>query len=162
MHNFDVPPLSECFHCVNLTNGLEAVPHLRQLQLPYSVSRIQSTYCEQAKWDELIIETDPNLLLSLATGNWCARLRQRHAANRPLTIATRSCLVWDFGSRNRKRGVPRAIWYGLEFLRYAATQSWLSDVVDTPPEAFLRGVRVTSQFDAIIRGLGKTAKKCAL
>lgn len=29
------------------------------------------------------------------------------------------CLVWDFGSRNLKRGVPRAVWYGLEFLRCA-------------------------------------------
>lgn len=30
------------------------------------------------------------------------------------------CLVWDFGSRNLKRGMPRAVWYGLEFLRCAS------------------------------------------
>ncbi len=22
-----------------------------------------------------------------------------------------SCLVWDFASRNKKRGIPRALWY---------------------------------------------------
>ena len=72
MRDIIIPPLAECHHYVNLTNGLEAIPHLRQLQLPYAFTRIQSTYCEQQKWDELVIEADPNLMMSMAMGNWYA------------------------------------------------------------------------------------------
>lgn len=101
-HDLALPPLAECVLYVNLTNGLEAIPHLTCLGLPYQLTRIQSTYCEQQKFEELIIEADPGLLMALAMGS--------------------TCLVWDFGSRNKKRGVPRALWYGLEFLRCAAVR----------------------------------------
>lgn len=30
-----LPPLAECHHYVNLTNGIEAIPRLQQLGLPY-------------------------------------------------------------------------------------------------------------------------------
>ena len=29
-----------------------------------------------------------------------------------------SAQVWDLGSRNKDVAVPRALWYGLEFVRY--------------------------------------------
>jgi hypothetical protein len=35
----DLVPLSRCFHFVNLTNGLEAIPHLTALGLPYQFTR---------------------------------------------------------------------------------------------------------------------------
>ena len=46
----------------------------------------------------------------------------------PTRSSSRSCLVYDFGSRNKKRGAPRAVWYGLEFVRYALRVLWLGDV----------------------------------
>lgn len=65
------------------------------------------------------------------------------------------CLVWDFGSRDKKGGVPRAVWYGLEFLRYAASTVWLKGT----HKAFLRGYNVSKDFDHTIRNLSKSAKK---
>lgn len=45
-----------------------------------------------------------------------------------------SCLVWDFGSRNKKRGIPRALWYALhapcivKHMTWQLTLQW----VETP------------------------------
>ena len=38
-----------------------------------------------------------------------------------------NCIVYDYGSRNKKRGVPRALWYGLEFVRFALNWVWFGD-----------------------------------
>jgi hypothetical protein len=35
-----------------------------------------------------------------------------------------SCVVWDTGCRNRKTGAPRALWYGLEFIRFTLNRCW--------------------------------------
>ena len=40
--DIDLGPLADAFHFVNLTNGLEAVPHLTRLQLPFQLSRCAS------------------------------------------------------------------------------------------------------------------------
>lgn len=77
---------------------------LGELQLPYQFLRIQSTACEQQLYDALLESLDANLLMSLALG--------------------RQCLVWDLGSRNKKRAAPRAIWYGLEFVKYTLYRIW--------------------------------------
>ena len=42
-----------------------------------------------------------------------------------------SCVVYDFGSRDKKRGVPRALWYGTEFVRYALDWYWFDAKDDT-------------------------------
>ena len=65
--------------------------------------------------------------------------------------------MWDFGSRNKKRGVPRAVWYGLEFLRFAATTVWLKK----PGAAFLRGYNVANDWARHVKNFSKAAKKCA-
>ncbi|GIL68503.1 hypothetical protein Vafri_21771 [Volvox africanus] len=62
--------LRDCRHFVNLTNGIEALPMLHELNLPYSFVRIQSTACEQQNLEALVAELDANLLLSLALGHW--------------------------------------------------------------------------------------------
>jgi hypothetical protein len=103
---------------------------------------------------------------------------------------TRSCYVWDLGSRNKKRGAPRALWAGLEFVRWCLDTRWLhrpgggsggggggesggesgsegagsgsDDGGDSggggggaaprpPPQAHLRGHRVTAEFEAHAR-----------
>jgi len=61
--------------------------------------------------------------------------------------------VYDFGSRNKKRGAPRALWYGLEFMRYVLMRLWYPSV---PATAFLRGHDVSRAFDREISGLNKT------
>jgi hypothetical protein len=38
-----------------------------------------------------------------------------------------NCMVYDYGSRNKKRGVPRALWYGLEFVRFALNWVWFGE-----------------------------------
>ncbi|GLC37623.1 hypothetical protein PLESTB_001666900 [Pleodorina starrii] len=118
--------LAECRHFVNLTNGIEALPMLEELQLPYSFVRIQSTACEQQNLEALVSELDANLLISLALGH--------------------CCLVYDCGSRGRD-GTPRALWYGLEFVRYTLSKLWLRQ----PCPALLRGKNVARNFDAHIR-----------
>ena len=55
-----------------------------------------------------------------------------------------------------QKGVPRAIWYGLEFLRYVTTSKWLKE----RRPAFLRGYNTSKDFDRIIKDFSKTAKKC--
>ncbi|GAB4816209.1 hypothetical protein N2152v2_003255 [Parachlorella kessleri] len=143
-----LPCLLDCKHFVNLTNGLEVLPQLQRLGLPVSFVRIQSTACEQQLFEKLLAELDSDLLLYLALGH--------------------CCLVYDLGSRNKKRGAPRALWYGLEFVKYALTRLltharsapsrvWLPG--SPPPEAFLRGYRVTDAFEGRVRSLGKSTKK---
>eukprot|EP00873_Tetraselmis_striata_P034331 jgi/Tetstr1/454595/TSEL_041489.t1 len=130
-----LPPLDGCTHFLNLTNGLEALPVLHQAGLPYGFCRVQSTACEQQKFEQLMNEIDANLLMSLAAGH--------------------CCLVWDYGSRNRKRAVPRAIWYGLEFARFALNKEWLARDTD----AYLRGVKVTDQFAKHLKGFSRSTKR---
>ena len=57
-------------------------------------------------------------------------MRARRQSPR-LTRARYSCVVYDFGSRDKKRGVPRALWYGTEFVRYALDWYWFDAKDDT-------------------------------
>ena len=143
-------------HFLNLTNGLEAAPLLRALGLPYTLVRLPSTLCEQQRFDALVGGADTALLAAAALG--------------------RTCVVWDFGSRGvaHRGGPPRAVWYGLEFLAYAAHRKWFSPsapwpdgagegggasgdgeggtTAPPPRRAVLRGHDVTHVFEAALRG----------
>lgn len=66
-----VPTLADCKHFLNLTNGIEALPIVHDLGLPYSFCRIQSTACEQQKFEQMMNEIDSALLMHLASGKWC-------------------------------------------------------------------------------------------
>ena len=127
---------SRIHHVVNLTNGIEALPMLDRLGIQPYFSRIQSTHCEQNHFDLLVDSLDSSLLFSLALGN--------------------CCLVYDLGSRNKKRGAPRAVWYGLEFVRYALSKLW--NCKEIAP-AYLRGHDVSRVFDQHIESLGKSRLK---
>lgn len=63
-----------------------------------------------------------------------------------------SCLVYDFGSRNRLHGVPRALWYGLEFCKYVLNDVWL----DRRVEVCLRGHNVGAQFKQHLDGFHRS------
>jgi len=88
-----LPALADMKHFVNLTNGIEAIPVLAQLGVAsYGYVRIQSTLCEQNNMMGLVEALDDNLMMHLALGH--------------------TCCLWDLGSRNKKRAIPRAQWYG--------------------------------------------------
>ena len=129
------PSLPSMRHYLNLTNGLEASAFLEQQRLPYGFVRIQSTACEQQHFDQILRDVDSDLLMHLALG--------------------RVCCIWDYGSRNKKRGVPRAFWYGLEWIRWYLEREWLG----RDSEAFLRGFRVTDTFLEHAKNMPKPIKK---
>lgn len=93
-------------HFINLTNGLEALPALHALIPPAELrfTRIQSSHCESGAYDKLLCGLDNELLFSLACG--------------------RQCYLYDFGSRNKTHGVPRAIFLGVQFIKWSLTYLW--------------------------------------
>ena len=124
-------------HFVNLKNGIEAVPALRDdLGLDFDFLRIQSTMCEAGDMEKVVGELDANFLIAAALGY--------------------SCVVYDYGSRDKKRGAPRALWYGLEFVRYALNVEWFGASDRVP---VLRGKNVGRDFSRKLRGFSKSAKK---
>ncbi|KAL3131777.1 hypothetical protein ABBQ38_007494 [Trebouxia sp. C0009 RCD-2024] len=126
-----LPALPACRHFLNLTNGIEALPLLESLNISYSFVRIPSTWCEQQRFDLILTNLDASFLLQLALGH--------------------CCLVWDFGSRNKKRGIPRALWYGVEFVTYILRRLWFQRCTD----AWLRRQNVTSVFERHYNNLDK-------
>ena len=129
-------------HFINLTNGLEALPSLLSHSYPninpnsLHFCRIQSTHCEQQQLERLITDADPTLLLYLALGH--------------------TCIIHDFGSRNTKSQAPRAIWYGLEFIRYVLNTSW--NAPQSEQRAYLRGFDARASFDAHMRTFSPAMK----
>ena len=66
--------------------------------------RLQSTACEQGRWNFILNNIDSNFLMSLALGY--------------------ECIVMDYSSRYGGKRPSRAIWQGLEWIRYALNRSW--------------------------------------
>jgi len=117
---------------VNLTNGVEVLPVLQRLGVPFTFVRLQSSLCEAQAMETLCAELDTHLLVSLALGH--------------------DCFVVDYASRNKKRGVPRALWYGCEFAAFALETCWFGAATKTP---CLRGVNVLTDFTAKLRAFDK-------
>ena len=84
-------------HFINLSNGVEALPMLEGV--PTSFVRIQSSHCEANNFNGILGGLDSTFLMYLAMGH--------------------VCYIYDFGSRNKKRKAPRAVWYGITFVKYA-------------------------------------------
>lgn len=134
-----LPSLRNCIHFLNLTNGLEALPMLRAAGIDPGFVRLQSTLCEQGQLEKVISDLEAALLLHLALGH--------------------CCLVYDFGSRNKKRAAPRALWYGLEFVRYALSCAWDVPLPSATHRAFLRGHDAHAAFDGHIREFSTSTKR---
>ena len=102
------PPTKRRLNFINLTNGIEALPALDHST---QVCRIQSSRCEANDFYGVLQDLDHNLLFHLATGA--------------------ECRIYDDGSRGTRwpgeveQKIPRAIWWGLVWVRYA-----LEDVED--------------------------------
>mmetsp|Transcript_28808 Transcript_28808/g.112274 ORF Transcript_28808/g.112274 Transcript_28808/m.112274 type:complete len:272 (-) Transcript_28808:28-843(-) len=121
-------------HFINLTNGIETIRVVREdlgVQDAMFV-RIQSSLCERGAYDKILMETDHNLLLHLATGH--------------------PCYVYDLASRSKRYGVPRAIWYGLEFIKYACGYCWFGSESELlQSEVLLRGKNVAGEWWKVMR-----------
>ena len=84
-------------HFINLSNGIELLPMLQGI--PASFVRIQSSHCEANNFNGILGGLDSTFLMYLAMGH--------------------DCYIYDLGSRNKKRKAPRAVWYGITFIKYA-------------------------------------------
>ena len=131
-------------HYVNLKNGVEALPFIRDVMhvRRYDYCRIQSSLLEAGHVERVITELDSSLMLDLALG--------------------RACFVWDYGSRDvvKGKGNPRALWYGLEFVRYALRKEWFPGTeVAEKAIAVTRGKRVDQDFDRKLTMLDRSTKR---
>ena len=146
-------------HFINLSNGAEALPLLEAAGVPseqVSFIRVQSSHCEAQDYYGILHNLDHNLLMHLALGF--------------------DCRVYDFGSRGNYweatadgqdsadstvgpsvelQYVPRALWWGLEWSRYALNTLWHLET----SKPLLRGYNVADLFDAKLRGLPKPLYK---
>ena len=114
---------------VNLTNGIEAIP---SIDGDYSFVRIQSTACEQKRWDFILQDLDNNFLMSLALGH--------------------ECIVYDFGARKAR---PRAAYQGIEFIKFALAWRWLGEVNN----AWVKGHNAKAYFLTSCNALDDRTKK---
>ena len=90
---------------INLTSGLE------KLDKPINSTdvafiRIQSTACEQKRWEFILQDLDYNLLLYLATGA--------------------TCNIIDCGAHHTD---SRALWQGVEWIKYTLNRRWFNRII---------------------------------
>lgn len=147
---------------------MELLPELLALGLPAEAvdfCRLQSSHCETCDFQAVLRELDHNLLMRLAIGELC--------------------VVYDCGSRSmlwpkaavvgtgaprpspddktvpemERLFLPRALWWGLEWTRFALSELWQLPAPDGRREAWLRGIRVTSMFQKQVKLLPKPLRK---
>lgn len=116
---------------LNLTNGIEFIPKLSGHN-NLKFIRIQSTACEQKRWDFILQELDYNFLLDLALGN--------------------NVTVVDYGANKE---VSRACYQGVEWIRYALNNCWFGK----DEKSFVRGTDVTNYFGECYAKLDKRTLK---
>lgn len=114
---------------VNLTNGIEAIP---QIEGEYAFIRIQSTACEQKRWDFLLQDLDYNFLMALALGH--------------------HVVIYGFGAN---KPVPRAIYQGVEFIKYVLNRRWFR----RETKAIVRGNDATRYFAQVYEQLEERTKR---
>ena len=140
-------------HFVNLKNGIEALPVLREHfpeDAPIHFLRVQSTLCELGDMEKIMLELDANLLLKLATDT--------------------PCVIYDYGSRSEDTGLPRSFWYGMEAMMYFLRYEWGFDGYGddrdddddgniTKREVVLRGKKCTKEIERKRTFFSKSLKK---
>jgi len=111
---------------LNLTNGLQAIER-NELEY-YRYLRLQSTACEQKRWDFIIQDLDNDFLMNLALGN--------------------DCVVYDY---SEKKNCTRALYQGLEWVKYVLSRRWFgADVIP-----LVRGHNCQKYFDDCYNKLDK-------
>lgn len=140
-HSTIVPNLSP-LHYINLTNGLE----LLSLSLPPSsirFTRIQSSHCESGAYDKILSYLDNDLLFNLSLG--------------------RTCYIYDLGSRHKKMCIPRALFLGVEFVKWALAYLWFDAEYPhlVPEKVLVRGKNLVPFWrnDILMYKIGGDTKK---
>ena len=123
-------------HYFNLSNGMECVIepgyHSDEIEEP-RFSRIQSTWCEQKRWNDLLLTLPPDMYVQLALGN--------------------TVTVHDKSEKDR---ITRACWQGLALVRVASNLAWFGV---TTPEFSRNGMNVTAYFTSVWRDLPETTQR---
>lgn len=91
------------YHFINLSNGLFAIKEHNLTD--YRVLRIQSSQCEQKLFGTIINGLSDEFLFRVAFGH--------------------EVIVYDYGAN---KNVPRAIWQGLEFIKYVLHKRWKNEI----------------------------------
>jgi hypothetical protein len=112
---------------INLTNGLEYSEAFD------GVIRIQSTACEQKRWNFIIEDLDYNFLLNLYIGS--------------------KVKVIDYGA---KKEVPRAVYQGLAWIEYVCNKYWFNYSMD---KVFVKKYNSVKYFEDQYLKLSDSAKK---
>lgn len=111
-------------HFVNLTNGIEAIQHYGLIN--YRFIRLQSTACEQKRWGQILLDLSDDFLMHVATGS--------------------TCYVYDYGA---DKDVPRAIWQGLEWVKYALNRRWHRQIYKPVGRAATMGGYFSDQYERL-------------
>lgn len=123
--------MTKCKHFINLTNGIEYIPELKNVD--YSFIRIQSTACEQKRWNFIIQDMDNNFFMCLALGY--------------------KCHIYDCGAR---KIIPRSFYQGIEFIKFALEKNWFNR---SNKVVIKRSNRIerdcTNYFNEIYKGLSR-------
>ena len=114
---------------INLTNGIQAIEDYGLVDVRFI--RIQSTACEQKRWEDIFMQLSDDFLISAALGH--------------------QCLVYDYGAR---KDTPRAIWQGLEWIKYLLWRSWY----DRPYRPIGRAITMEPYFAEQYSNLSPRAK----
>lgn len=93
-----MPAIETVRSFINLSNGIECLASMKEFN---GYVRIQSTACEQKRWWFILSELDYSFLIPVACG-----------------LPVR---VWD---ASPKKGMSRAIYQGLEWIKYALWRAW--------------------------------------
>lgn len=95
-------------HFLNLTNGIEALVREKEIE-NYHFIRIQSTACEQKRWDHILLDLDNHFLMCLALGH--------------------ECIVYDYSARKE---IPRSFYQGMEYIKYVLNKCWFDTEIICP------------------------------
>lgn len=114
---------------LNLTNGLEMLPAFAD---NYKVIRLQSTACEQKRWDFVLSDLDNGFLFDLAIG--------------------KTVYVIDFSQRKQK---PRALFQGLEWIKFVLNKVWFNEKYT----ALVRGNDASRYFNEMYKTITPTTLK---
>jgi hypothetical protein len=118
--------MKKVIYYINLTNGIEMIDKLELRD--YRFMRIQSTACEQKRWDFILQDLDYDFLMNLALGN--------------------PVVVYDLSS---KKYMPRSIYQGIPWIKYALNRVWFKKET----EVYVKSNNVTDYFKNIYNGLDK-------
>ena len=113
---------------INLTNGLEALPILHELNIEPKFLNIQSTQLEQKHYSTMMERLGPDFLMDVALG--------------------RNIVIIDYGARKE---LSRAIYKGVTFIKYALERIWFEKeperILIRPRSKNRRLQDVTREFD---------------